>query len=65
MRRVLNISIFLSLFVLSGCYSCKSWNDFWGTGPVEPGCEHKFFLDKDCRPMAKAAPKPVIPADKL
>ena len=58
MRRVINISILLSLFVLSGCYSCKSWNNLWGTGPVEPGCEHKFFLDKDCRPMAKAVPKP-------
>jgi len=58
MRKLLNISILLSFLTLSGCYSCKSWHGFWGTGPVEPSCEHKFFFDKDCRPIAKAIPSP-------
>lgn len=59
MKRLLNILIFLLLFALPGCYSCKSWHSFWGTGPVELGCEHKFFFDKDCRPIAKAKPAPM------
>lgn len=58
MRKLLNILILLLAFVLSGCYSCKSYHSFWGTGPVEPGCEEKFFFDKDCRPIAKAPAKP-------
>ena len=63
MRKLLNILILLLLFTLAGCYSCKSYHSFWGTGPVEPGCEHKFFFDKDCRPIAKtpAKPAPVKP----
>ena len=63
MKKLRNISIFLFLFTLSGCYSCQSWNDMWGNGPVEPGCEEKFFFDKDCQLIAKAepAPKPVAP----
>jgi len=63
MRKLLNILILLSLFSLSGCYSCQTWNNLWGKGPVEPGCEHKFFFDKDCRLLAEAtpAPEPVIP----
>ena len=58
MKKALNILIVVLLFSLSGCYSCKSWNAFWGTGPVEPDCAEKFFLDKDCRPIAKTQVKP-------
>lgn len=58
MRKLLNILLLLLLFTLSGCYSCQTWNNLWGKGPVEPGCEHKFFFDKDCRPIAKAPAKP-------
>jgi len=58
MRKLLNILILLLLFTLSGCYSCQSWNNLWGKGPVEPGCEHKFFFDKDCRLLAQAPAKP-------
>ncbi len=61
MRKLLNILILLLLFTLSGCYSCQSWNNLWGKGPVEPGCEEKFFFDKDCRLIAKAKPAPVKP----
>lgn len=58
MKKALNISLVLLLFTLAGCYSCQSWNKLWGKGPVEPGCEHKFFFDKDCKPLAKAPLKP-------
>ena len=58
MRKLLNILILLLLFTLAGCYSCQSWNNLWGKGPVEPGSEHKFFFDKDCRLVAKAPAKP-------
>ena len=52
----------LFLFILSGCYSCGSWNNLWGKGPVEPGCEKKFFFDKDCKLIAKAKPVKPKPA---
>jgi len=59
MNKIFYILILLLLALsLSGCYSCKSWNDAWGTGPVEPGCEEKFFFDEDCKPIAKAPAKP-------
>lgn len=58
MRKLLNILIPLLVLTLSGCYSCQSWNNLWGKGPVEPGCEEKFFFDKDCKPLAKPMPKP-------
>ncbi|MFA5554561.1 MAG: hypothetical protein WCZ89_02580 [Phycisphaerae bacterium] len=45
------------VFSIGGCYSCQSWNNLWGKGPVEPYAEHKFFFDKDCKPMVAAAPK--------
>ena len=67
MRKIVNILLLTVLSAvtlqLSGCYSCQSWNNLWGKGPVEPGCEHKFFFDKDCRLLVEAtpAPEPVIP----
>ena len=61
MRKVLLILLFLSILPLAGCYSCRTWNTAWDTGPVEPGTEHLFFFDKNCKPMrvAVTAPKPV------
>jgi len=64
MRKLLNVLIPILLFLLSGCYSCKSWNDFWGTGRVDPDCAGKFFFDKDCRPIVKAYPAPPPPKPK-
>lgn len=58
MRKLLIILILLLVLTLSGCYSCRSWNHMWGKGPVQPGTEHKFFFDKNCKLMAKEAPKP-------
>ena len=61
-KLLLNILIFSLLFALPGC-CCKQWNDFWGTGPVAPEVAKKWVLDKDCKPIAKAAPvKPVAAA---
>ncbi len=48
----------LLLLSLAGCYSCQTWNNMWGKGPVEPYAAHKFFWDKDCKPMVAAAPAP-------
>lgn len=53
--KIVSVSILLSL---AGCYSCQTWNNFWGKGPVEPYAAHKFFWDKDCKPIASAAPAP-------
>ena len=57
-KLLLNILILTLIFNLAGCYSCRTWNNLWGTGPVKPGTEHKFFFDKECQPVAKAAPAP-------
>ena len=63
MRRLLIILMCLFSFALSGCYSCESWNDFWGNGPREAYPPDKFFWDKDCKPLvAKAAPVKPQPA---
>jgi len=64
MRKLLNVLIPILLFLLSGCYSCKSWNYFWGTGRVDPDCAEKLFFDKDCRPIVKAHPAPPPPKPK-
>ena len=58
MKKLLGLSLVLVLllFALSGCYSCGTWNRMWGTGPVAPANEHKFFLSKDCRPINKPEP---------
>jgi uncharacterized repeat protein (TIGR01451 family) len=57
MKKLLTIFITILLLTLSGCYSCESWNNMWGNGPVEPGCEESAFFSSDCQLMAKAAPK--------
>jgi len=46
----------LFLLTLAGCYSCQSWNNMWGTGPVDQSVAHKFFLDKQCKPLQPAPP---------
>ena len=64
MKKLLLTILCLSLLLsLSGCYSCESWNDLRGKGPVEPGSEHKFFFHRDCKVVAKAQPK-AAPAPK-
>ncbi len=49
--------------ILQGC-SCQTWNNFWGNGPVKPGCEKKLFFDKDCK-LATTKPAPVKSAPKV
>ena len=58
MKRLLNILLFLLLFTLAGCYSCKSYHEYKGTGPVPSEVAHKFYWDKECKPIARAAPRP-------
>ncbi len=63
MKKLLMMSIPLIAVLFSGCYSCESFHDFWGSGPVEPGSEEIFFMDSECRSVkpepAKAKPQPV------
>lgn len=35
----------------AGCYSCQTWNTLWGKGQVPETSKHRFFWDKDCKPM--------------
>lgn len=63
MKKQLTILFVLFVFALSGCYSCQSYSNLWGKGPVMPGSEEKFFFDKDCQPVAKAV-APAKPAPK-
>ena len=59
MGRELKIVLFVSVFLFSGCYSCKSYHDFWGSGPVPGEVAEKFFWDSECRPIeVAAAPAP-------
>ena len=65
MKKQLTILFALFVFALSGCYSCQSWSNLWGRGPVRPGSEEKLFFDKDCQPVAKAvAPAKPTPKPK-
>lgn len=52
--RIVLISLLLSL---AGCYSCKTWNNFWDKGPVEPAGAEKPFWSDECRPIEPAPPK--------
>ncbi|AQQ69810.1 Cysteine-rich outer membrane protein [Limihaloglobus sulfuriphilus] len=60
------LSITLAAVVLmAGCYSCESYHEMKGTGPVAPGCENKVYWDDDCMTLAEymieqeqAAPAP-------
>ncbi len=53
---VIVLLLVLVALVVSGCYSCESWNKAWGKGPVEPGTEGKLFFDKDCKLEEKPMP---------
>jgi uncharacterized repeat protein (TIGR01451 family) len=65
MGRDLKIVLFVLVFVFSGCYSCKSYHDFWGSGPVPGEVAEKFFFDSECRPIVvAAAPAPPPPKPK-
>jgi uncharacterized repeat protein (TIGR01451 family) len=46
MRKLLTILLLLVVFVLSGCYSCKS---HYGQDNIEPGGEGKFYWSEDCK----------------
>ena len=59
MKKSLGILFVLPLFVVSGCYSCRTWHSIWGTGPVNPKVADRFFWDPECKPIA--APKPPAP----
>jgi hypothetical protein len=61
-RKVLNILLTVSVFAVSGCYSCQPWNEAWGKGPREAFPPNKFFWDKECKPIVMAAPVKPAPA---
>lgn len=65
MRRISSLLMFLLLFVtgflLPGCYSCKTYHNWKGTGPVPPELMDDFVWSKDCQEWTKAhqlAPEP-------
>ena len=64
MRMVLTILLLVSVFALTGCYSCQSWHDFWGDGPRGTYPPDKAFWDKDCKPLAEMEPAPAEEAAK-
>jgi uncharacterized repeat protein (TIGR01451 family) len=41
---------------LSGCYSCESYMEMKGEGPVAPEVANKFYWDKDCKPIVESEP---------
>ena len=63
MRRVLTILLLSFVVVLSGCYSCASYHDAKGTGPVDPSVAHKMFWSRDCKPIDHT-PDPVVVAPR-
>lgn len=55
-KKILILSaLLITVMGISGCWSCGSYHDMKGDGPVDPSVEHKFFWDKECVPMAKKA----------
>jgi len=57
-RWLCRIVLVVLLFTLGGCYSCKTWNEFWGKGPVDPYGAEKPFWDGDCKQIVPKAPDP-------
>lgn len=58
------VLLFAAIFVVSGCYSCKSYHEWKGNGPVAPEVAEKFFWDKDCVPLNAAEEEPEAPEPK-
>ncbi len=67
MKKVICFTIVLasSVLLLSGCYSCKSYHNFWGTGPVKPGTEEYWFFDERCQPVTPNQPKAKAPEKQM
>jgi len=74
MRRISSLLLFLLLFVtgflLSGCYSCKTYHKWKGTGPVPSELMDDFVWSKECgewtavhRPAPKPAKKKAKPSE--
>ncbi len=68
-QMVLVVLLLVAPMVLSGCYSCGSYHEWKGNGPVAPEVEHKVFWAKECVPLnaakeepKKEEPKPVAAA---
>ncbi|MCK4518042.1 DUF11 domain-containing protein, partial [Candidatus Babeliales bacterium] len=52
MKRLLTAAVLVAIvFTQFGCYSCQTWNTMWGKGEVPETAKHRFFWDKDCKPM--------------
>ena len=49
--KVLILVLVAACIMLSGCYSCRTWHQMWGTGPVAPEVADKLYWDKDCKPL--------------
>ena len=52
MKKLVTTAVLLAIVLTQvGCYSCQTWNTLWGKGPVPETAKHRFFWDKDCKPM--------------
>ena len=59
MRKLINTSIFLLLFTLSGCYSCKSYYESKDSESLPPlEIAGTFFWSEECKAWAAAQLKP-------
>ncbi len=63
MKKLLNFSFALLVFILFGSLGCEKYRSYQGAGPVEPDVTKRYFLAQTERPMieapVKAAPVPV------
>lgn len=55
--------LFVYVVGLGGCYSCRSYHEMKGTGPVDPAVADKPYWHEDCRPLVPAQAEP-LPAKR-
>ncbi|MGA2914795.1 MAG: hypothetical protein ABSE89_02080 [Sedimentisphaerales bacterium] len=62
MKKILLSSLLVYLVVVSGCYSCKTWQKLQGRRPADPNV--KFMWEKGCRPEPMPLCEKCPPTDR-
>src|SRR3972149_9348522 len=57
MKKLLNFSFALLVFILFGCLGCERYRSCRGAGPVEPDVTKRYFLAQTNKPMIAATVK--------